>query len=213
MKRNWKDIEWIFETGGALMDIYVQEVSIKDWEKIIDLINEKFEVTHGQSVAYPNSQIIDKEFAIDYLTDKTGEKEGRSASIKLKGINLNCHFFLEDEIEFDIEPREINSVEDFEQIEMFMSEISRVTENQVTLTDDSHITVPLFKIDVKNRINRMLTKEEAQSYWGNPDSFSNKIKLAKTQLKMKLNDNKFKEKLLKSGREIHKSTKKDKNVW
>jgi hypothetical protein len=213
MKRNWKDIEWIFEPDGSLIDIYVQEVSMMDWERIIDLINEKFEVNHGNYGEYQDSKIIDKEYAIEYLTDKTGEKESKSASIELKGLKLNCHFFLEDQIEFDIDPKEINSIEDFEQIEMFMSEISRVTENQVILTGENNITFPLFKIDFKNRINKILTEEEAQSYWGNPDSFSNKFKLFKTKLKLKLSSNKFKEKILKSANEPYKSAKKDENVW
>ena len=105
MIRTWKDIEWIFVPDGSLIDIYVQEVSISDWENIIDLINEKYEANLGDTGEYNDSKTIDKDYVIDYLTDKTGVKKSRSASISLGKIRLNCHFFLEDQIEFDIDPK------------------------------------------------------------------------------------------------------------
>ncbi|MFT5647220.1 MAG: hypothetical protein ACI976_001909 [Aureispira sp.] len=213
MKRNWKDIKWMFEPDGALMDIYVQEVTINDWTKIIDLINEKYEVYYGDSSGYNESQKIDKKGVVKYLTDETGEKEMKTACVKLGEIRLNCHFFLEDQIEFDIDPKEINSIEDFEKIELFMSEISKVTEGQVTLTEENDVIFPLFKIDVKNRINKLLTKEEAKVYWMNLTDSANNLKLFKTKTEMTLIPNRDKEKMLKSAMEPYQSTKKDRNVW
>ena len=190
MKRNWEDIKWIFEPNGALRDIYVQETSIKDWGKIIDLINEKYEVNCGDTGEYKDSQKIDKNHVIEYLIDETGEKESKSASIVLGKIKLNCHFFLEDQIEFDIDPNEINSIEDFELIKNFMTDVSKLIDNQITLTDENIPQIPLVKIDVEKGLYRILTEDE-----------------------MKLFPKNFTEKLLKSANEPYKSTKKDKNLW
>ena len=41
MNYNWKNINWIFKSDGTLRDIYVQNTSIKDWGKLIDLLNSE----------------------------------------------------------------------------------------------------------------------------------------------------------------------------
>ncbi|MCB9305262.1 MAG: hypothetical protein H6565_01565 [Lewinellaceae bacterium] len=207
MKRNWQDIKWIFEPDGALRDIYVQEVSLNDWKKIIDLINK------GYKVNYSGTNQINKSYVVEYLTDETGEIESKSASIFLGEIRLNCHFFLEDQIEFDVDPKEVNSLEDFELIENFMVDVSKSIDNQITLTDENNPKFPLVKIDSNRGINKILTEEEVKEYWGNPGSFMNKMKLFKTKLEMKFMPGRFKEKLLSSANESYKSTKKSENVW
>jgi hypothetical protein len=205
MKRNWKDIKWMFESNGA--DIYVQEVSIDDWRKIISLINEKYKVKYGVA-----NQINENE-TIDYLTDETGEIESKSVSIYLGEIQLNCHFFLDDQIEFDIDPKEINSIQDYESIEDFMINVSKTIDKQVTLTWENDVKFPLVKIDINRGVNRILTEKEAKKFWGNPNSFISKMKLFKAKMEMKFTPNRFKVKILNSANEPYKSTKKDENVW
>jgi hypothetical protein len=207
MKRNWKDIKWIFEPDSALRDIYVQEVSVDDWKKILDLINEKYKVIYGET------NQINKNYVIEYLTDETGEIESKSASIFLGEIRLNCYFFLKDQIEFDLDPKEVNSIEDFELIENFMVDVSKSIDNQISLTDEDNTKFPLVKIDSNRGINKILTESEVKEYWGNPNSFMNKMKLFKTKMEMKLMPNSLKEKILKSASEIYKPTQKDENVW
>ncbi len=89
MKRNWKDIKWIFEPDGVLRDIYVQEVSLNDWRKVIDLINQNYKVNYGDTGEYKDTNQIDKDYVIEYLTDETGEIESKSASISLGKIWIN----------------------------------------------------------------------------------------------------------------------------
>lgn len=208
MKRNWNDIKWIFEPDGGLIDIYVQEVSLNEWEKIIDLINKKYKVNFGDA-----REKIDKQYVIEYLRDEKGEIEYKIASIVLGTIKLNCHFFLEDQIEFDIDPAEINSIEDFILIESFMIDISKLINNQITLTSENNPEFPLAKIDVNRGINRILTEDEAMKYWKNQNSISKKFNLFKDKMKFKFFPKQFKEKILKSANEPYKSTRKNKNVW
>ena len=113
MKRNWDDIKWIFDIDGALRDIYVQEVSISDWEKLIDLLNEEYSVRYVITDEVRNPNQIDKDYVIKFLTDETGEMDSPFVSIDIGGIQINCHFFLTDQIEFDFNPKQINSIEDF----------------------------------------------------------------------------------------------------
>jgi hypothetical protein len=213
MKRDWNDIKWIFEPNGALIDIYVQEVSANDWGKIIDLINKNYEVYFGETGESKNNQKIDKKYVIEYLTDHSGEKVIKSASIVLDQIRLNCHFFLKDQIEFDIDPKEINSIEDFELIENFMMEISKTTHNQVTLTNENRPDFPLIKIDVNKGINRILTEDDVKDYFDDPNSLTKKMELFKNKMEMKFFPNRFKDRIMKSANEPYRSTKKDENVW
>lgn len=213
MKRNWNDIKWIFEPDGSLVDIYVQEVSIDDWGKLIDLLNRKYSLRVGSSEGEKNPNKIDKKYVIKYLTDESGEMESTSVMIELNKVGLNCHFFLPDQIEFDIDPKEVRSIEDFQQIEHFMEEISKSIENQVTLSSENSPEFPLVKIDYNKGINKVLTEKEAQNYWGNPNPIKSRIGFLKTKLQIKLFPERFIEKVMKSANETYKSTKKNENVW
>jgi hypothetical protein len=207
MTRNWNDIQWIFEPDGSLRDIYVQDVSLIEWEKLIDHLNANFNLT------YSGTAKIEKKYVLEYLQDKSGEMESKSLTIHLEQIKVNCYFFLAEQIEFDIDPKEVNSLRDFEKIENFMTSISETLQEQITLTEENHPEFPLFKIDTKNKINKILTEEEANELSGRSNSISNKVSILRARLKMKFFPKQFEKKILESANEEYKPTKKEKNVW
>ena len=209
MKKNWEDIKWIFEVDGSLRDIYVQDVSIEDWEKLIDFLNENYPLKYhpGEENQIENDYIIRK------LTDESGEMELKSVSIDLGEIDANCYFFLSDQIEFDIDPKEIKSINDFEKIERFMKSISKILKNQVTLTGENNIKFPLIKIDVTKDLIKVLTEKEAIEYHNQETKLTSKIQVFRTKFMLKFFPEEFNEKLLKSANEPYKSTKRSKNVW
>jgi hypothetical protein len=214
MKRNWDDIQFIFKPDGSLLDIYVQEVSIEDWEKLIDFLNENYTLKYGISEGQKSTNRIDKEYTINFLKDESGEMEIKSVSIDLGGINANCHFFLPDQIEFDIDPKEINSGDDFEKVEKFMTSISETIKNQVTLTYENEIEIPLIKIDVTKNINKALTKEEVIEFFKKRnDTIKRKIGFMRGKFLMKFFPKKLEERLIRSANKPYRSTKKNKNIW
>lgn len=213
MTRDWNDIKWIFEPDGSLLDIYVQDISVTDWEKLIDLLNHNHTLIYGPTEGDKMSDKIDKDYVLKYLTNETDEMECKFTTIDLAGIKVNCNFFLPDQIEFDIDPKEINSIEDFEKVELFMEAISQELKNQVTLTGENSIEFPLAKVDTAKGIKKVLTKKEARELRSNPNSFINQFNLAKATIEMNLFPEKFEKKLMDSANEIYKSTSKDKNVW
>ena len=206
MTRNWNDIQWIFEPNGSLRDIYVQDISLREWEKVIDLLNSNFNLT------YSDQDKIDKKYVLEYLQDTTGEMESKSLTIHLGQIKVNCYFFLSEQIEFDIDPKEVNSINDFEQVEKFMISISDILQEQVTLTEENSPEFPLFKVDIINRINRILTEKEVNELSGT-NSVINQVTSLKTRLKMKFFPKQFEKRLLESANEEYRPTKKEKNVW
>jgi len=210
--RNWNNIEWIFEKDGALRDIYVQNSTISDWEEVINLLNSEHKILYGNSEKNFTNQ-IDLDYVKKMFTDKTGELEIKFVKINLNGISVLCHFFLEEQIEFDINPTEIKTELEFIEIMSFMKSISSKLEKQITLCGENQPEFPLIKIDIKNGIEKVLTEKEAENLWKKSDqNFSGFTKL-KSKVIMKYFPKIFWKKVEKSASEIYTSTPIEKNVW
>lgn len=207
MNKNWNDIKWIFEPDGSLRDIYVQEVSLIDWIQLIDFLNDSY------TLNYDSSNRIDKVDVVNYLKDESGEMESKSVYINLEGITIACHFFLIDQIEFDIDPKEIKSLNDYKKVEAFMNSVSKILSNQVTLTGENSPKFPLIKIDIANNTCRILTESESRKFLQQSDSIEKQLSGLKIRFMMELSRNKFEEKMLKSADQPYQSTKKSENIW
>lgn len=210
--KNWKNIDWIFEKDGALRDIYVQNARIVDWENVVDLLNSEYKLTFG---VYKDNLTdkIDFGYVKTMFADETGELETKSATIDLNGIVVKCFFFLENQIEFDINPTEIKTELDFNKIIDFMKSISSKLEKQITLCGENQPEFPLIKIDTKNGIEKILTEKEAENLWKKSNqNFSGFTKL-KSKIIMKYFPKILEKKMMESANSEYKSTPKEKNVW
>lgn len=211
MNYNWNEIEWIFENDGSLRDIYVQDTSINDWIKLIDLFNSNYRLKFGYDGEDYNK--INKDEVIQYFSDKEGKLERKSLNLDLNGIRVNCYFFLEDQIEFDIDPGEIKSIKDYEIIETFMINISTALNNQIALTFENDIKCPLIKIDVLNKTNKIISIKELNKILEKNVTIKNKINNLKMRFIFKYCPFLFKRKVLKSANEVYLSTSKKENIW
>ncbi|PXY46085.1 hypothetical protein [Flavobacterium hydrophilum] len=165
MTNNWEEIKWIFEPDGTLRDIYVENVDIEDWKILIDHLNANHIVKYGPSDDNQIINKIDKNYLIQLLTDVTGKLELKTVAIIIDDIIINTHFFTINEIEFDIEPEEISSVEDYEKVLSFMNEISQVLNKQLILTGENQIQFPLVRIEFSKNLIEALTKKDAEKLW------------------------------------------------
>ena len=210
--RNWKNIEWIFEKDGALRDIYVQNATISDWEKVVDLLNSEYKLTYG---VYEDNLTdkIDFGYVKTMFADETGESETKSATIDLSGIVVKCFFFLENQIEFDINPTEIKTESEFNKITDFMKSVSSKLEKQITLCGENQPEFPLIKIDAKNGIEKMLTEKESEKLWKKSNQNVSEFTKLKSSIIMKYFPKIFENKIMESANSEYKSTPKEKNVW
>ncbi|GGF23455.1 hypothetical protein [Flavobacterium limi] len=165
MTNNWEEIKWIFEPDGTLRDIYVENVDIEDCKILIDYLNANHIVKYGPSDDNQIINKINKDYLIQLLTDVTGKLELKTVAIIIDDIIINTHFFTVDEIEFDIEPEEINSVEDYEKVLSFMNKISRVLNKQLILTGENQIQFPLVTVEFSKNLIKALTKKDAEKLW------------------------------------------------
>ena len=210
--RNWKNIEWIFKKDGALRDIYVQNATISDWEKVVDLLNSEYKLTYG---VYEDNLTdkIDFGYVKTMFADETGELETKSATIDLSGIVVKCFFFLENQIEFDINPTEIKTESEFNKITDFMKSVSSKLEKQITLCGENQSEFPLIKIDTKNGIEKILTEKESEKLWKKSNQNVSEFTKLKSSIIMKYFPKIFENKIMESANSEYKSTPKEKNVW
>jgi hypothetical protein len=213
MNQNWNDIAWIFRPDGTLLDIYVQDVDISDWKKLFNLLNDNYKLTFKSFDEEEEVDQIKIKSIINYLEDETGEFEDNILSIFLNDIQINCHFFLAEQIEFDIEPKEINTIDDFLLIYNFMISISKSLKKQVTLTGENSPEFPLIKIDKEKGISEIINQNEIKKIHKEQETFYFKLSIRITKFKMKYFPKMFIREVLKSARKEHASTGKNKNVW
>ena len=208
MNYNWENINWIFKSDDSLRDIYVQNTSIEDWGKLIDLLNSEY------NLKYFSENKINKDEVFKYLEDETGEVESKTVSIEIENIKINCHFFLIEQIEFDIEPSEIKTKSDFEKVLSFMKLISSTLKKQITLTGENDASFPLVKINLEENIFKIITEKEITEYYNKNNS---KIKSLINTLKFiflrRFFPKYMENRILKSANEPIKATKLNENLW
>ena len=128
---NWQDYKTAFEWDGSWRDIYVLDTNINDWQRLLDFLRESSYVTIYHGLTGPELPETMQEI---FEIQKTSFS---SMSIDIGQIRVNCHFFLESEIEFDIDPRDIDSEEKLTKIFDFMQRIGNLLNKEVILTEEN----------------------------------------------------------------------------
>ncbi|MCD0465799.1 hypothetical protein [Flavobacterium sp. ENC] len=159
MNLNWNDVNWIFKPEGSLRDIYIKNVTIEDWIIVIDHLNQNYSVRYGNDIDNNKTNKIDKEYVLQYFSDETAGMEIKLASIFIDKIMINLHFFSDEEIEFDIDPKEINSNTDLEIIIGFMNDMSQILNKETILTGEGESDYPLIAVDYGRKKIVFVSKE------------------------------------------------------
>lgn len=68
-------------------------------------------------------------------------------SFSLGKVGVNCHFFVKDEIELDIDPREVTSSLEVQALMAFIVELGQALEMDVSLTEEGSPTRKWFGYD------------------------------------------------------------------
>jgi len=145
--RSWQEIKSEFHRDGTLRDIYISDCNSDLWNSFLKLILNSEYMTkfkHGKTqISLPLS------FAEIKSLQK---KEPTTLFIFLdKNIQINCHFFIESEIELNVSPQEIRSEDEYNQLVSFLSWLSSSLHREVCLT---HEGSPNMKIIMINHITK-----------------------------------------------------------
>lgn len=117
---------------GSLRDIYVLSVAIYDWQRLIDWLHTGLYPAAFYSDDQPSSLPHD----ISTIFERRNE-HGILLAVDVEGVLVHCHFFRHKEIEFDIDPREVDSEQREAAIVEFMRALGKLLNKAVILTPEN----------------------------------------------------------------------------
>jgi hypothetical protein len=123
---------WVFD--GSWRDIYVLNTDVESWKQFLIFV-----------ATLPHTFEIDRNgAAMPDLTELLGSQDhAYLLSIKVGDVALNCHFFDEEQIELDVDPREVRGPAEHDGVFAFMAVMAEVVKKSVILTPENEIENPL----------------------------------------------------------------------
>jgi len=144
--KSYESVQSDLKPDGSLRDIYIFQANSDLWNKFINLVSESklnFEFWHGENeTPFPNSF---EEIKSLQNTDPTTLKiyiEG--------GIQINCHFFTEEEIEMDVAPKEISEKTNFDSLVSFLRWLSHELKTNIHFTHENSPEEEIMVIGYEN---------------------------------------------------------------
>jgi hypothetical protein len=131
---------------GCLRDVYIFDTSLEDWDKLLSLLKKEYTLESEEFIPNSISEII-----------PIRQERGFLLRVRLlEGLTANCHFYVcESEfspIEFDFDPREMQSPDSMIKALQFMSKIGDGLNKDVFLTEENSETSVLLSYSSKNKI-------------------------------------------------------------
>ncbi|GAA0460116.1 hypothetical protein Aca07nite_42100 [Actinoplanes capillaceus] len=135
----WEDVARYFEDDGSLLDAYVFDVSMTDWQLILDAV---------RSVGWPHdySSGGGVQTLPGHIEDIFERRRDCSPTLHIRpaaGIVFATHFFSPENIEFDFDPDDVQGQQALDVLCSFLRTVGQKLNRQVVLTPESSPEVPL----------------------------------------------------------------------
>ena len=134
MRPAFDTFPYLWTDDGSLRDVYVQHMGPKQWERFDSLVR-KYELAYsfdGSYAQFPGSQTL--------LANREGS---HLLSVMLGQVSVNCHFFVDWQLELDISPREISGPAEHGAVLDFVEQLSVALELPADITPENSETTPL----------------------------------------------------------------------
>jgi hypothetical protein len=132
---NWEELKSrIYHQDGSLRDIYIRDVTLEDWKLWVDYVNSNYIVEFEVGNGIKHNR-IDFDAVLAFWQQR--DKESLSASIHLGNILLKTYFFDEHEIDSDISPKEITTMQHHETLIEYLMNLSKILARPVEFTEES----------------------------------------------------------------------------
>lgn len=129
MRPNFNDIAGLWEQDGSLRDVYVQNTNAVHWDRF-DLLLNQYKCTYsfdGTALPFPGSRSV--------LENREGS---HLLSILLDGpVVICCHFFIPEQLEFDISPKEVTGILQHVQVLSFVENLAETLELPADITPEN----------------------------------------------------------------------------
>lgn len=133
MERKKLDFREIFEWDGTLRDIYVLHTRINDWQRLLDFLHSSGYSTEFYIDRQKQEKLTSQ--SSDLFDDET--QTSRLIKVNIGNLVLHSHCFTKSEIEFDLDPKDVNDEETADNIFQFMKYLGQYLGMSVRLTPDN----------------------------------------------------------------------------
>ena len=126
-----KIIDAVAFRDGSLRDVYILDTSHEDWDRLLGLLKEHFILESEEILLNSIREII-----------PIRQERGFLLRVKLlEGVTAHCHFYVSETvsnpIEFDLDPREMQSPDAMIKVLEFMSTLGDGLKKDVFLTEEN----------------------------------------------------------------------------
>jgi hypothetical protein len=135
-------IQVAFHIDGSLRDLYVLGTSEHDWQAVLAALRVS---------SYPLDYFVDDEGCPlpDQVAAMFSIRGEHSPALRIDSerLGLNCHFFIPEEIEFDLDPKDYQNEEQVSRLLEFIRYIGQAVRKVVIMTAENDAPYPLFRYD------------------------------------------------------------------
>ncbi|HVW96247.1 MAG TPA: hypothetical protein VHA56_09810 [Mucilaginibacter sp.] len=151
---NWEKIKQdIYYLDGSLRDIFVTNTKKDNWLQWAEYVNKNYNLEWYNGNTQTTVDKIDFSIVLEYWNGNTDLYS--TAKIFIGNIQINSHFFDDEEFENDISPKEFDNIQDHNLLVKYMSDLSKLFEKTIYLTPENEHDIKLFEVkgdDVKYAI-------------------------------------------------------------
>lgn len=134
----------IYYSDGSLRDIYVHNTTKEDWQIWADYVNENYRTTFHIYETQVQQGKVDLSKIFDYW--KGIHDNCSTATVFINDIQVHAHFFSDQEIENDISPKEIKSINEHNKLINYMVGLSNALGKEVILTPENQPNIVLISV-------------------------------------------------------------------
>ncbi len=128
----WDNVKSQLQPDGSLRDIFIPGASPDHWDRFLHWV-----MNRNQPIVFRHGMAVTK--LPDSLEDirKLQESDTVLLTFPAGKLRLNCHFFEDDEMEFDLDPRSIAGEGHYDDLTGLMASFSALMGKTVYLTRES----------------------------------------------------------------------------
>jgi hypothetical protein len=126
---SWERCKEDFEWDGSWRDIYITPASLNDWSVIFPFLRIQPEF---EFFTESGERIIPENIEASFFTESRP-----TLRFRVGGILVVFHFFTPDEIECDIDPREVTDQTSFDALLEFIRQLGNLTRKRAVLTPEN----------------------------------------------------------------------------
>lgn len=137
----WDAVRDEFTFDGSWRDIYILGTDMSAWQRMLDALKAaQYDLSY-----YRESRLVELPARAEDAFPMEGECD-RMLSVRFSGLLANCHFFMPDEIEFDLDPREMSGQPQLDGLFGFMRCLAESVGSDAILCPENCSQIVIFRV-------------------------------------------------------------------